>query len=125
MGLTQDPSFGPLIAFGLGGTALELFADVAFRITPLTDRDAAEMLEAPRSAKLLDGWRGSPAVDKAILADMLQRVARLADEVPEIAELDLNPVAAFPAGRGALVLDARLLTREPAPAAAEPRTPAG
>jgi acetate---CoA ligase (ADP-forming) len=112
MGLTQDPTFGPLVAFGSGGTSLELFADVAFRITPLTDTDAAEMLEAPRSARLLDGWRGSPPLDKPALADMLQRVARLADLVPEIAELDLNPVAAFPRGRGAQALDARVLLRE-------------
>jgi len=111
LGLTHDPSLGPLIAFGLGGTALELFKDVVFRITPLTDRDASEMLAAPRGAPLLDGWRGQPAVDKAVLADMLLRVARLAEDVPEVAELDCNPVAAFPVGRGALVLDARVMVR--------------
>lgn len=114
IGLTQDPSFGPLIAFGLGGTSLELFADVTFRITPLTDRDAADMLASLRGSRLLDGWRGEPAVDKPALVDMLLRVGRLAEEVPEIAELDLNPVVAWPGSQGAQALDARVLVRQAA-----------
>jgi acyl-CoA synthetase (NDP forming) len=122
IGFALDPNFGPLIAFGLGGTALELFGDVVFRITPLTDRDAAEMLASIRGHALLDGYRNQPAADKAALTDMLLRVARLADDVPEIAELDLNPVLARPPGQGAVALDARMLVKRPA-ARARPDSP--
>jgi len=115
MGFALDPSFGPLIAFGLGGTTLELFGDVVFRITPLTDRDAREMLASIRGRALLDGYRNQPAADKAALVDMLLRVARLAEEVPELAELDLNPVLARPPGQGAVALDARMHVRRAAP----------
>ena len=115
MGFTLDGSFGPLVAFGLGGTTLELFGDVVFRITPLTDRDAAEMLDSIRGRTLLDGYRGQPPADKAALVEMLLRVSRLADEVPEIAELDLNPVLARPPGQGAVALDARMHVRRPVP----------
>ena len=111
MGFTLDSSFGPLVAFGLGGTTLELFGDVVFRITPLTDRDASEMLASIRGRALLDGYRGQPGADKCALAEMLLRVARLADEVPEIVELDLNPVLARPPGQGAVALDARMHVR--------------
>ncbi|HZM00145.1 MAG TPA: acetate--CoA ligase family protein, partial [Planctomycetota bacterium] len=111
IGFTLDPSFGPLVAFGLGGTTLELFGDVVFRITPLSDRDAAEMLDSIRGRALLDGYRNQPAADKAALVDMLLRVGRMADEVPELAELDLNPVLARPPGQGAVALDARMLVR--------------
>ncbi|HTE06772.1 MAG TPA: acetate--CoA ligase family protein, partial [Planctomycetota bacterium] len=113
IGLTRDPSFGPLVAFGLGGTAVELFGDVVFRITPLTDVDAEEMLGSIRARKLLTGVRGGPPVDRAALADVLLRVARLAELVPEVAELDLNPVRALPEGQGVAVLDARILVRRP------------
>lgn len=111
MGFTLDPAFGPLVAFGLGGTLLELFADVVFRVTPLTARDAIGMLESIRARRLLDGYRNQPPIDKAALVDMLLRVAQLAEDVPEIAELDLNPVLALPAGEGAVALDARVLVR--------------
>jgi len=113
LGFALDSSFGPLVAFGLGGTTLELFGDVVFRITPLTDRDAAEMLESIRGRALLDGFRNQPPADKPALVDMLLRIARLADEVPEIVELDLNPVLARPPGQGAVALDARMHVRRP------------
>lgn len=114
LGFALDPDFGPLVAFGLGGTTLELFGDVVFRITPLTDRDASEMLASIRGRALLDGFRSQPAADKPALIDMLLRVSRMAEEVPELAELDLNPVLARPPGQGAVALDARMHVRRPA-----------
>lgn len=111
VGMTHDPSFGPIVAFGLGGVAVELLRDVAFRITPLTDRDAAEILDDIKGHLLLDGYRGSPPSDKVALIDLLLRVSRLAEEVPQIAEINLNLVRVFAAGDGLAVLDARVLLR--------------
>lgn len=108
MGVTADPLFGPLIAFGLGGVHVEILRDVCFRITPLTDRDAAEMVREVRGYRLLEGYRGHPAGDIAAIEEMLLRVSRLVEEVPEIAELDLNPVFALPPGQGCVIADARI-----------------
>jgi acetyl coenzyme A synthetase (ADP forming)-like protein len=108
IGMTEDPSFGPLIGFGLGGVTVEVLGDAVFRITPLTDQDAIEMVRGIRGYKLLDGFRGAPPADKAALADMLLRVSRLVEEVPEISEMDFNPVRVFEEGKGAIVLDARI-----------------
>jgi acyl-CoA synthetase (NDP forming) len=98
VGIVRDPLFGPVVMFGLGGTAAELFADRAFQIVPMTDVDAAALVRAPRSAPLLTGYRGSAPVDLAGLEDLLLRIGTLAATVPEIAELDLNPVIATPDG---------------------------
>ena len=98
VGVVQEPVFGPLVVFGLGGVATDVLRDHTARLTPLTDADADRMIHDVRAATLLLGHRGSPAVDTAALADVLLRVSRLADEIPEIAELDLNPVIARPAG---------------------------
>jgi acyl-CoA synthetase (NDP forming) len=106
VGVAQEPVFGPLVVFGLGGVATELLEDHAARLTPLTDADADRMIHDVHSAPLLFGDRGSPPVDTAALADVLLRVSRLADDVPEIAELDLNPVIARPDGVHAV--DARI-----------------
>jgi acetyl coenzyme A synthetase (ADP forming)-like protein len=108
IGVAADRLFGPLIAFGLGGIHVELLGDVRFRIAPLTDRDADELLHEIRGFPLLDGYRGQPAADVPALREILLRVSRLADEVPEILELDLNPVIALPAGRGCRIVDARI-----------------
>jgi acyl-CoA synthetase (NDP forming) len=108
VGVTQDPSFGPLIAFGLGGIHVEILKDVCFRVTPITDRDASEMVRAIRGYRLLEGYRGHPPADIAAIEDLLLRVARLVEEVPEIAELDLNPVIALAPGQGCLIVDARI-----------------
>ena len=97
IGVAADPLFGPLVGFGLGGIHVEVLGDVRFRIAPLTDRDADELLHEIRGFPLLEGYRGHPAADVDALRDVLLRVSRLADEVPEIAELDLNPVIALPA----------------------------
>lgn len=92
VGVVQDRSFGPLVMFGMGGVATELLADRAFRILPLTDVDARELVHSLRGSPLLFGYRGAAPADVEALEDLLMRVALLADEVPEIVELDLNPV---------------------------------
>jgi acyl-CoA synthetase (NDP forming) len=108
IGATDDPQFGPLVAFGLGGVLVELLRDVVVRGTPLTDRDADEMLEGIKGSRLLQGFRGAPPADRAALRDIVLRVGRLMDEVQEIRELDLNPVFARAEGEGAVVADARV-----------------
>jgi len=108
VGVTQDPSFGPLIGFGLGGIHVEILKDVCFRVTPITDRDAREMVKSIRGYRLLEGYRGHPPADIEALNDLLLRVGRLVEEVPEMSEMDLNPVFALPPGQGCLVVDARI-----------------
>ena len=109
VGVVQDPSFGPLVMFGLGGVATDVLGDRAFRILPLTDIDAAELVRSVRAAPLLLGHRGQPAANVAALEDLLLRVGALADAVPELAELDLNPVVA--SERGAIAVDVKLRLR--------------
>lgn len=109
VGVVQDPSFGPLVMFGTGGTAVELLKDRAFSIVPLTDADAAELVRSPRGAPLLFGYRGAPKADVAALENLLLRVGRLVDEVAEIAEMDLNPVIAGPTGATAVDVKLRLV----------------
>jgi acetyl coenzyme A synthetase (ADP forming)-like protein len=108
VGVTQDPLFGPLIAFGLGGVYVEILADVCFRVTPLTDRDAAEMVRAIRGYRLLQGYRGNPPADVDAIQELLLRLSRLVEEIPEIREIDLNPVFALPPGQGCRIADARV-----------------
>ncbi len=112
MGITEDPLFGPLVAFGLGGIHVEILGDVRFRIAPLTDRDADEQLHEIQGFRLLQGYRGHPPADVDALRDILMRLSRLAEEVPEIAELDLNPVIALPPGNGCRIVDARIKVSE-------------
>ena len=94
IGVTQEPVFGPLVVFGSGGAATEVHGDHVTRLTPLTDADAKEMVDAVHAAPLSAGGRGTPSVATAALADVLLRVSRLADDLPEVSELDLNPVIA-------------------------------
>jgi acyl-CoA synthetase (NDP forming) len=108
IGMTQDPLFGPLLAFGLGGIHVEILADVCFRITPLTDCDAAAMVRSIRGYRLLQGYRGHPPGDVPAIEDTLLRISRLVEEIPEIAELDLNPLFALPPGQGCRIVDARI-----------------
>jgi acyl-CoA synthetase (NDP forming) len=111
IGVSQDRRFGPLVAFGLGGIHVEVLGDVQFRIAPLTDRDADDLLHDIRGVQLLQGFRGRPPVDLAALREVLLRFSRLAVEVPEIVELDLNPVIALPAEQGCRLVDARVRVR--------------
>ena len=113
MGIVQDPLFGPLIGFGLGGVHAEILGDVRFRIAPLTDRDVDELLREIKGFRLLEGYRGHAPADVLALRELLLRLSRLADEIPEIAELDLNPVIALPPGHGCRVVDARIRVRQP------------
>jgi len=108
VGMTLDPLFGPLIGFGLGGIHVEILKDVCFRVAPITNLDATEMVRSIRGYRLLEGYRGSPAADIPAIEALLLRVARLVEEVPEISELDLNPVMALPPGRGCQIIDARI-----------------
>jgi acetyl coenzyme A synthetase (ADP forming)-like protein len=111
IGVTQDPLFGPVVAFGLGGIHVEILADVCVRVAPLSGLDAEDMVRGIRGARLLEGYRGHPAADVAAIKEALLRISRLAEEVPEIAELDLNPLFALPPERGCLVADARIRVR--------------
>src|SRR6185437_13975268 len=106
VGVKDDQMFGPLVVFGLGGVATEVLADHAARLAPLTEADADTLVNSIRSAPLLHGHRGSPAADLTALRDVLLRVSRLTEDLPEITELDLNPVIARP--DGAVVVDARI-----------------
>lgn len=106
IGVVHEPVFGPLVVFGLGGVATDVLGDHVARLTPLTDLDVEQMLHGIRAAPLLYGHRGTPPVDVAALADLLLRVSRLADEIGEVAELDLNPVIA--SSNGVFGVDARI-----------------
>ncbi len=113
VGVVHDPSFGPVLACGAGGTMAELIKDVAVRITPVGERDAHEMLRELRSFPMLDGYRGAPRCDLDAIEDLLLRVGALVEGHPEIAALDLNPVVASP--DGARILDARVRVEEAPP----------
>ena len=107
IGLIKDPQFGPTVMFGLGGVFVEVFRDVSFRVAPLTERDAEEMISEIKGRKLLEGYRGTEPVDKEALVDALVKVGQIGVENPEIKEMDLNPVMAYP--RGLKVVDARVI----------------
>jgi acyl-CoA synthetase (NDP forming) len=104
----EDPLFGPVVSFGLGGVATDLLGDRSYGVPPLTDSDLALMVRSVRAAPLLLGHAGSPPVDLAALEDLLARLARLADDIPEVAELELNPVVASPQGAAVLAATGRL-----------------
>lgn len=108
IGVTVDKNFGPLVVCGLGGVQVELLKDVSFAMPPITDQDAARMIGKLRARKLLEGFRGQPAADKAALIDTLMKISALVEVVPEIRELDLNPVKVLEPGKGAVVVDGRL-----------------
>ena len=112
VGLSRDAAFGPLVMFGLGGVFVEALRDVVFRIAPIHALDAHDMLRGIRGAAVLEAFRGAPPADFGALADVLLRVSQLATDHPEIAELDVNPLLAFPDGVRAI--DARVLL-SPAP----------
>jgi acyl-CoA synthetase (NDP forming)/RimJ/RimL family protein N-acetyltransferase len=111
IGVTRDPSFGPLIMFGLGGVFVEVLRDVSFRILPITEKDAAEMINDIRGSDILKGYRGQ-AVDLESLKKLLLKISRLVVENPEIQELDLNPLFLY--RDGYVTVDARMFVSEPA-----------
>lgn len=116
VGVAQDPNFGPMVVFGLGGVYVELLKDVSFRLHPITDVDAAEMVRDTKSFRLLEGYRNQPEGDIPALEETLQRVSALVEVAPEIVEMDLNPVKVLGPGEGAVVVDARMRIEPVSPA---------
>ncbi len=110
-GIVQDPVFGPLVAFGPGGVFAELIGNAAFRIAPLTNVDAEELVHEGKAGRLVAGFRGAPPADAAALVGLLHRLSLLAEDFPEVAELDLNPVIALP--DGCVAVDARMRLATP------------
>jgi len=108
VGVTHDPVFGPVMVCGAGGVLVELLKDIVVRITPLTDRDASEMVRSLKTFSLLTGYRGGPRYDVAALEQVILRVGALVEDLVEISELDLNPVMVSPEGKGVSVVDARV-----------------
>jgi acyl-CoA synthetase (NDP forming) len=110
IGMSKDPQFGPVIMFGLGGILVEILKDVSFRIVPLEKRDAREMVREIKGYPVLDGYRGQEPVDVDNLEEMILKVSAFVEKNPQIAELDLNPVFAYP--DGAVAVDARVIISE-------------
>jgi acetyl coenzyme A synthetase (ADP forming)-like protein len=110
-GVTQDPSFGPLIMFGSGGVYAELVKDVTLRLHPLTDLDAKAMVVSIKMAKLFEGFRGAPPSDIKSVEDLLLRLSAMVEDLPQIGELDLNPVFVMPVGEGYRVVDAKIMVK--------------
>ena len=119
VGVVHDASFGPLVLFGMGGTAAELVRDTAMRIVPVTDTDAHDLVRSLRTSPLLFGYRGAPPADTAMLEELIIRIGLLADSLPEIAELDCNPVIVSAAG--AVAVDVKIRLEALAPAAPDVR----
>ncbi len=115
VGMAQDPNFGPMVVFGLGGVYVELLKDVSFRLHPITDVDAAEMIRDTQSFRLLEGYRNTPEGDVAALEEALQRVSAMIGAIPELMEMDLNPVKVLAPGDGVVVVDARMRVEPVAP----------
>lgn len=107
-GVTQDPTFGPLIMFGLGGVQAELLKDIVLRLHPLTELDASEMVSSIKMASLFEGFRGTPPSDIQAVQDLLLRLSAMVEDIPQVAELDFNPVKVMPRGEGYWVVDARI-----------------
>jgi acetyl coenzyme A synthetase (ADP forming)-like protein len=110
-GLVQDPVFGPLVAFGPGGVFAELIGQASFRIAPLTDVDAQELVFEGKAGRLVRGFRGAPPADAAALIDLVHRLSRLGEDLPAVAELDLNPVLGLP--ESCVAVDARVRVERP------------
>lgn len=109
LGASQDPTFGPVIMFGLGGIYVEVLKDVVFRIVPIDEQEAIKMVESIKTIKLLKGVRGEKSTDLKAIADSLQRLSQLVVDFPEIKEFDINPLLVLEEGKGARVVDARII----------------
>ncbi|HET90198.1 MAG TPA: CoA-binding protein [Chloroflexi bacterium] len=109
LGMSRDPQFGPLVAFGLGGIYVEALKDVAFRVAPFSRQEAEEMIREIRSYALLEGVRGEAPADHEAMVEALLRISQLVTDFPEIVELDINPLMVFEEGRGAMAIDMRLV----------------
>jgi acetyltransferase len=109
IGMRRDPSFGPMIMFGLGGIYVELFADVAFRIAPISEEEARDMILETRAGKLLFGFRGTPQADIGAVVKVIRLLGQLALDLPQISEIEINPLIVYPQGQGVLALDCRAI----------------
>jgi acetyltransferase len=108
LGVSKDPVFGHLVMFGLGGTFVEVFKDVSFRLVPIRELGAHNMITSIRAAKVFEGFRGEPPADIEAVAECLERLSQLVVDFPEIAELDINPLIVHGKGEGAHVADVRI-----------------
>ncbi|NHI83525.1 MAG: acetyl-CoA synthetase [Candidatus Thorarchaeota archaeon] len=113
VGVTKDPQFGHALMFGLGGIFVEILKDVTFRLIPLTEIDAREMISEIKAAKVLEGVRGQQPRDVDALVEIIMAVSKMVSENPEINEIDCNPTFLYERGKGALVVDARILIENP------------
>jgi len=112
LGATRDPKFGPIIMFGLGGTMVEVFKDVSFRLAPMWESSAENMIKGIKAYHVLEGVRGNPPSDVPALKDCILRLSQLLDENPQISEMDINPLILYPEGKGCVVADCRILLKK-------------
>lgn len=112
VGVTHDPTFGPLIACGAGGTLVEMIKDISVGLTPLAKQDAERMVHSLKTYQMLEGYRGAPKSDVGALEETVLRLGQMVEEIPEVAELDLNPLMVLQDGEGTLVVDARIRVAE-------------
>jgi len=111
IGMTKDTQFGPVLMFGLGGVLVEVLKDISFRVVPVSERDASEMIREIKGYPLLEGYRGQEPADIACLQELIMKVSGLVEKNPQIKELDLNPIFAY--RDGALAIDARIILEVP------------
>jgi acyl-CoA synthetase (NDP forming) len=109
LGIKRDPSFGPVLMFGMGGIFVEIFKDVSFRVAPLSREQAREMIEQTRAFEILKGSRGRAIRDIDSVVDALLRLGQIALDFPEIEELDINPLFVLDKGKGSIIGDARMI----------------
>ena len=109
IGMRRDPTFGPLMMFGLGGTMVELLKDISFKVAPLTSEDIDEMIENTLAGKLLKGYRSSAKADIKAVKDTIARLSQLSLDNPAISEIEINPLIVYPEGQGAISLDSRAI----------------
>ena len=112
LGMTQDPQFGPMLMFGLGGIYVEVLEDVTFRVAPIRELSAMAMITRTKTHKILEGFRGGPSYDIEAIADCLKRLSQLVVDFEEINELDINPLFVYEKGRGCKIVDARIILRD-------------
>jgi acyl-CoA synthetase (NDP forming) len=112
VGVSRDPQFGPLVAFGMGGIYVEVLKDVAFRLAPISRAEAEEQVRSIRSFPILQGTRGEKPADIASVIDTVLRASQLVTDFPEIVEMDINPLMVYDQGQGSIVLDARIILAE-------------
>ncbi len=111
VGSTRDPTFGSVVMFGLGGIFVEVLKDVSFRVVPVSDLDADEMIKEIKGYKVLEGYRGQPPRDIEAIKKIIIKVSKLMEELEHIQDMDLNPIIVYERGKGAYVADARVIIK--------------